>query len=255
MIIDLKNLLDEKADRYNSVEFIETDPISIPHMFSKKEDIEIAAFLIAIIAWGQRNTIIRNGKRLMDWMQNSPFDFIYNFSEKDLDPFKKFVHRTFNGIDCEYFMWALKNIYQKYGSLENAFFEDSYPPTENPRQAIINFRRLFFSLNPLNRTQKHIADPSKNASAKRINMFLRWMVRKDNKGVDFGIWQKIKPSQLVCPLDTHSGRVARKLGLLKRNSDDWKAVVELTENLSLFDPYDPIRYDFALFGMGVFEKF
>jgi len=252
---ELKDLLDLKVQQYNSPAFISTDPISVPHHFSRKEDIEIAAFLAATFAWGQRSTIISNATKLMKLMENQPFDFVVNFSEKDLTPFRKFVHRTFNADDCAYFLWALKNIYQQHPSLEDAFTSGFSFSEQNSKSAILNFRIRFFDLQPITRSQKHVANPAKNASAKRLNMFLRWMVRKDDRGVDFGIWKKILPSQLICPLDTHSGRVARKLGLLQRRADDWQAAEELTENLKHFDPDDPVKYDFALFGLGVFEKF
>ncbi len=251
----IKALLDLKSEQYNSVDFISTDPISVPHLFSKKEDIEISAFLIAMIAWGQRPTIISHGRKLMELMDQQPHEFILHFSERDLRPFRSFVHRTFNGADCEYFLWALKNIYQQYGSLEGAFSQSFSSSEKNTRQAITGFRDRFFALSPPGRTQKHIADPAKNASAKRLNMFLRWMVRDDDCGVDFGIWHIIKSSQLICPLDTHSGRVARKLGLLHRAANDWTAAEELTDQLKSFDPDDPVKYDFALFGLGIFEKF
>lgn len=254
-LTEIKALLDFTHDKYNSVEFIHTDPISVPHSFQKKEDIEIAAFLVATIAWGQRITIIKNGNKLMEWMHQQPHDFILNFSERDIKPFRSFVHRTFNGADCEYFLWALKSIYQQYDSLENAFSKTFLSSEKNIRKAITDFRERFFAFSPPGRTQKHIADPERNASAKRLNMFLRWMVRNDNRGVDFGIWQSINPSQLICPLDIHSGRVARKLGLLHRTTNDWAAAEELTERLSVFDCADPVKYDFALFGLGIFEKF
>lgn len=252
---DLKAFLDQKSDQYNSVEFIETDPVSIPRIFTKKEDIEISGFLAAIIAWGQRVTIVRNAKLLMQWMDNAPYDFILHFKDSDLHPFRKFIHRTFNGIDCEYFMWSLKNIYQHYGSMENAFcrgFEKNQP---NVKMAIINFRHRFFELEHPARTEKHIANPAKKASAKRINMYLRWMVRKDDRKVDFGIWKRIRPDQLICPLDVHVATVARKLGLLERTINDWQAAEELTVNLRKLNPQDPVKYDFALFGLGIFEKF
>jgi uncharacterized protein (TIGR02757 family) len=253
-IQQIKRLLDEKAAFYNSVHFIATDPIAIPHLFSKKEDIEIAGFLAATIAWGQRPTIISNAKKLVGWMDFSPYDFIINFAENDLKPFRTFVHRTFNGEDCEYFLWALKSIYQNWADMEGAFTGGFSTDEKNTKPAIINFRDRFFSWHFPARTQKHVADPARNASAKRLNMFLRWMVRKDNNGVDFGIWKSIRPSQLVCPLDTHSGRVARKLGLLHRKANDWQAAVELTDQLALFDPDDPVKYDYALFGAGIFEN-
>ena len=251
----LKEFLDIKAFQYNNPDFIQSDPISIPHLFTKNEDIEIAGFLAAIIAWGQRPTIIKNGNQLVEWMDFSPHDFILNFKEKDLQPFKKFVHRTFNGEDCTYFLWSLKNIYQKYQTLENAFNGGSSSFESNVKQAIISFRKRFFEIEHPARTQKHIADPEKNSAAKRLNMFLRWMVRVDDTGVDFGIWNKIKPSQLICPLDVHSANVARKLGLLSRKINDWQAAEELTRLLKFFDENDPVKYDFALFGLGVFEKF
>jgi uncharacterized protein (TIGR02757 family) len=251
----MKEFLDIKALQYNSPGFIQSDPISIPHLFTKNEDIEIAGFLSAIIAWGQRPTIIKNGNMLVEWMDFSPHDFILNFKEKDLKPFKKFVHRTFNGEDCEFFLWSLKNIYQEHQTLENAFIKGFSSSEPNVKQAINLFRKRFFEIDHPARSQKHIADPEKNSSAKRLNMFLRWMVRQDKTGVDFGIWKKIQPSQLVCPLDIHSGNTARKLGLLNRKMNDWQAAEELTTVLKSFDANDPVKYDFALFGLGVFEKF
>jgi len=251
----LKEFLDIKVRQYNNVQFLLSDPISAPHLFTKKEDIEISGFLAASIAWGQRPTIIKNANSLMRWMDFSPHDFILNFSESDLKPFKAFVHRTFNGEDCVFFMKSLKHIFQKYQTLENAFSID-FPASEtNVKQAIVLFRNRFFEIQHPSRTQKHIADPLKNSSAKRLNMFLRWMVRQDKTGVDFGIWTKIKPAQLICPLDVHSANVARKLGLLSRKTNDWQAAEELTGILKTFDANDPVKYDFALFGLGIFEKF
>ncbi|MFA5419538.1 MAG: TIGR02757 family protein [Bacteroidales bacterium] len=251
----LKEFLNFKAEYYNHVRFIPSDPISIPHLFTRKEDIEISGFFSAIIAWGQRPTIIKNATKLVEWMDYSPFDFILNFNESDLKPFSKFVHRTFNGEDCDFFLWSLKNIYQNYQTLENAFTIGFSESEINVKQAIILFRKRFFEIESPARTQKQIANPSKNSSSKRINMFLRWMVRKDKNGVDFGIWNKIQPSQLVCPLDVHVANVSRKIGLLSRKMNDWKAAEELTEILKTFDRNDPVKYDFALFGLGVFEKF
>ncbi len=247
---NLKILLDSKVELYNQPEFIDNDPISIPHLFSGKEDIEIAGFLSATIAWGNRKMILRNAKNLMEMMEFSPFDFVMNFSDNDLKPFEKFVHRTFNAVDLEYFLWSLKNIYQEHGGLEKIF-----KTGPGIKEAILNFRNVFFELDFPARTSKHIANPAKNSSAKRLNMFLRWMVRKDNKGVDFGIWKTINSSMLYCPLDIHSGRVARQFGILQRKQDDWKAVEELTQNLRKLDPTDPVKYDFALFGMGVNNSF
>lgn len=251
----LKELLETKTRQYNNLQFIATDPISIPHLFTKKEDIEISAFLAAAIAWGQRPTIIKNGHQLVEWMDLAPHDFIINFNENDLKPFKKFVHRTFNGEDCEFFLWSLKNIYQSYKTLENAFTSGFSIDEPNVKQGIILFRRRFFEIEHPSRSQKHIADPDRGSAAKRLNMFLRWMVRQDNTGVDFGIWTKILPSHLICPLDVHVANVARKLGLLSRKMNDWQAAEELTAVLKTFDKSDPVKYDFALFGLGIFENF
>ena len=250
---DLHNFLEEKHDQYNRPEFIESDPISIPHQFSRKEDIEISGFLTATIAWGNRKMIIRNANRLMGLMDRAPFDFIQNSTEDDLRVFENFVHRTFNGIDLVYFLKSLRYIYQNHGGLETIFSNQA--GSLGLKEAITSFHNLFFKLEHQNRTRKHIANPEKNSAAKRINMFLRWMVRNDNRGVDFGIWKNIPTEKLLCPLDVHSGNVARKLGLLTRNANDWKAVEELTVSLRQFDGTDPVKYDFALFGLGVFEKF
>ena len=246
---DLKDFLDEKYDQYNQTSFVETDPISIPHLFTKKEDIEIAAFLAATIAWGQRPTIIKNANWLVQQMDLSPHDFIVHFSEKELSPFKKFKHRTFNGTDCVFFLRSLKNIYAKHGGLQKTF------TGMNAFASINNFRTIFFSIKYPTRTRKHISDPLAGSAAKRLNMFLRWMIRKDDRGVDLGIWKNFGSDKLMCPLDIHSGNTARKLGLLRRKQNDWKAVEELTSALRLFDPKDPVKYDIALFGLGVFEKF
>lgn len=249
---ELKEFLDEKYELYNRPSFIEYDPISIPHKFSRKEDIEISAFFSAAIAWGQRPTILKNANRLMELMENDPYRFIINSNKGDRKKFDRFVHRTFQNEDAIYFVQSLQNIYRKYGGLENVFSGKSKKDVKN---GIIHFRKIFLEVNPHGRTAKHIANVEKNASAKRINMFLRWMVRNDKRGVDFGIWKNISPSLLYRPLDLHSGRVARKLGLLSRKQDDWKAVDELTLNLRALDKKDPVKYDFALFGLGVFEKF
>jgi uncharacterized protein (TIGR02757 family) len=254
---ELKDFLNEKADLYNKPDFIESDPISIPHLFTKKEDIEIAGFLAATIAWGQRVTIINNANKLMKLMGHSPHDFIMSAKEKDLKQFESFVHRTFNGTDATFFIRSLQNIYKKHGGLEAAFCS-KLKNNNAVMEAITNFRTLFFSIPYPERTTKHISNPVGNSSAKRLCMYLRWMVRKDKRGVDFGLWGKnssLSPADLMCPLDVHSGNVARKLGLLKRPQNDWKAVIELSNNLKKMDPADPIKYDFALFGLGVFEKF
>jgi uncharacterized protein (TIGR02757 family) len=250
---ELKEFLDEKVLLYNGPSFIELDPVSIPHLFIKKEDIEIAGFFAASIAWGQRPTILRNAKKLMQWMDNAPHDFILNFKEEDLKPFKSFVHRTFNGTDCIYFLKALQNIYRQHRGLSHLFTISSTTGDDGIKNAIVFCRNKFFELPHMKRTEKHFSNPGDGSACKRINMYLRWMVRKDKAGVDFGIW-KISPSLLVCPLDVHSGRIARKLGLLKRKQNDWKAALELTENLRKLDASDPVKYDLALFGLGVFER-
>ena len=250
---DLKEFLDEKVVQYNTVNFIESDLIQIPHKFSEKEDIEIIGFLIATIAWGNRKSIINNGHRLLDIMGDSPYDFILNFSEKDTERLSGFVHRTFNEHDLKYFLIALQNIYLRQGGLESVFAR--HLEIDTTQSAIHEFKKVFFEMPHLQRTEKHISDPHKNSAAKRINMFLRWMVRKDNTGVDFGIWDSILPSQLSCPLDVHSGNVARKLNLLSRKQNDAKALSELDIALRKLDPSDPVKYDFALFGLGAFERF
>lgn len=249
----LKEFLDEKVLQYNHPNFIKSDPIQIPHKFSKKEDIEIAGFLVATIAWGNRKSIITNGNRMMDLLAHSPHDFVLNASEKELQPLSNFVHRTFNGTDFEYFVRSLRNIYQHHQGLEAVFYDGcDYQSTQ---AGIHHFKRVFFSLPHQQRSEKHVGDPLKKSAAKRLNMFLRWMVRQDEAGVDFGIWNTLSPSALSCPLDVHSGNVARKLGLLSRKQNDAKAVNELDTSLRNLDPFDPVKYDFALFGLGVFERF
>ena len=233
--------------------FIESDPIQVPHQFSKKEDIEIAGFLTATIAWGNRKSIINNAQRMMQFLDEAPYDFVINHKTQDLEHLSKFVHRTFNGQDLKQFIKSLQHIYNKYGGLEVIFRKSASEDTLQP--SIHQFKTHFFEIDHLARTKKHISDPLKNSAAKRINMFLRWMVRKDNAGVDFGIWKTLSPRQLSCPLDVHSGNVARKLGLLKRKQNDAKALKELDDALRAMDPEDPVKYDFALFGLGVFEKF
>jgi uncharacterized protein (TIGR02757 family) len=244
----IKELLDRKAQQYSTRAFIERDPVSIPHLFSKKEDIEIAGFFAATIAWGNRRSIIANATRLMQWMDHSPHAFILNHSASDLKPFRKFAHRTFNGTDCLYFVRALRRIYTCHGGLERTFTPAAHADN-SLKGRIIHFREIFFELRHPARTEKHISNPAKKSSAKRLCMFLRWMVRKDQ--VDFGIWKSIKPAELYLPLDVHTGRVSRKLGILKRKQNDWQAVEEVTGMLMRFNPADPVRYDFALFGMGV----
>jgi len=250
---DLKEFLDDKVEKYNTLTFITSDPIQIPHQFSKKEDIEIAGFLSATIAWGNRTMIIRNSKKMMEIMDNAPFDFVLNHSKKELNTVTDFVHRTFNSTDFQYFIKSLQNIYLHHQGLE-AVLKPAEKET-NYQNSIAHLKDVFFELPHENRTQKHISNPLKNSAAKRINMFLRWMVRNDKTGVDFGIWNTHSPALLSCPLDVHSGNVARKLEILTRKQNDWKAVVELDNTLRTFDPIDPVKYDFALFGLGVFEKF
>ena len=251
---ELKDFLDSKAEKYNNPSFIENDPISIPHQFSQKKDKEISAFLAATIAWGQRSTIIKNANKLVRLMDFEPYEFITNANQHDFKLFRKFTHRTFNGIDCKYFLKSLKNIYLNHGGLESVFNE-GFAKDQNIKTSILHFRKIFFEQKHPLRTEKHIANPAKKSSAKRINMFLRWMVRQDNSGVDFGLWKQIPAKSLYCPLDIHSGNVARSLNLLKNKQNNWSAVEELTENLRKFDAKDPIKYDFALFGLGVNEKF
>ena len=250
---DIKEFLDEMVDKYNNPAFIESDPISIPHQYEHKEDIEIAAFLTATIAWGNRTMIIKNANKLMNLMGHSPYDFIMNHKESHLIRFDGFVHRTFNPIDLVYFIKALKHIYLNDGGLETVFAKSVTEFSTQP--AIHEFKQEFFSLPHPSRTIKHVSDPAKGSAAKKINMFLRWMIRNDDRGVDFGIWKSISPSQLSCPLDVHSGNVARKLGLLSRKLNDSKALEELDGNLRQMDKNDPVKYDFALFGLGVFERF
>ena len=249
---ELKDFLDEKVELYNRPDFIESDPIQIPHRFSTKEDIEIAGFLSATIAWGNRKMIINNASKMMDLMGNSPYDFVMSHSTEQLERFDNFVHRTFNATDFKTFMNGLKHIYTNYNGLEAVFINVE---NNSVQKNISDFKKLFFEIEHERRTQKHISDPLNNSAAKRLNMFLRWMVRNDNAGVDFGIWKQVSPAYLSCPLDVHSGNVARKLALLTRKQNDAKAVFELDTNLRILDPNDPTKYDFALFGLGVFEGF
>ncbi len=249
----IKEFLDEKVIQYNTPDFIPHDPIQIPHRFSDKKDIEISGFLIATIAWGNRKSIINNATKLMDLMDNSPADFIANHTTSDLDRFNNFVHRTFNGDDCKTFMTALQHLEEQYGGLEYAFAK-AYQESISLQEGISRFKQLFFEVPHLQRTQKHVSDPMKNSSAKRINMYLRWMVRKDQAGVDFGIWDSIPMSALSLPLDVHTGTVARKLKLIKRKQNDVKTVAEIDKRLRKFDPVDPVKYDFALFGLGAFGE-
>ncbi len=249
----LKEFLDEKARQYNTPDFIELDPIQIPHMFSTKEDIEIAGFLTAIISWGNRKSIISNAKRMMSLLGNSPYEFIMNHNVGHLNKLDGFVHRTFNSADLKVFIEALQHLYLERGGLEKIFMEHQTPDSLQP--AIHHFKQEFFTSAHPSRTRKHLPDPFKGSSGKKINMYLRWMVRKDTCGVDFGIWESISPSKLSCPLDVHTGNISRKLGLLTRLQNDSKAVNELDDALRRFDANDPIKYDFALFGLGAYEKY
>lgn len=244
--LELKEFLDFKANQYNSKDFIETDPIQIPHQFARKEDIEIIGFLVATIAWGQRKSIINSGNKLVEIMLHSPFEFIQNYSSKELS----FVHRTFNPLDLDFFFRSLQRIYQN-GGLESAF--SKHPEIEGVKGRIVNFRQLFLETEHEKRSEKHLSNPLKNSAAKRINMFLRWMVRQDKQGVDFGIWKSISPSELYLPLDVHTANNARKLGVLTRKQNDWKALEEIMATLQKMDKNDPVKYDFALFGLGAFE--
>ena len=248
---ELKSFLDTKTEIYNQPKFIGTDPIQIPRKFSLKEDIEIAGFLIATIAWGNRKSIINNGEKLLDIMGNSPYDFVMNYQLKA--PKYQFTHRTFNPSDLHYFFQALQHIYKNHQGLEAVFIKHQDATFLMP--AIHKLKQAFFELPHEKRTEKHISDPLKNSACKRINMFLRWMVRKDQKGVDFGIWESLSPAKLSCPLDVHSGKIARELKLLRRKQNDAKAVMELDKKLRKLDPNDPVKYDFALFGLNAFEEF
>jgi uncharacterized protein (TIGR02757 family) len=249
---DLKFFLDKKVDQYNQPSFIKDDPISIPHLFTKKQDIEIAGFFAAMFSWGNRTTIIQKSKELMQLMNMQPYNFCLDHREKELKKLLEFKHRTFNTTDLLYFIDFFKYHYSKHKTLETAFIMHGKAVEE----MLAGFHHYFFSLEdaPL-RTKKHISTPEKNSTCKRLNMFLRWMVRKDNKGVDFGIWKNILPSQLICPLDVHVARVARKFNLIKSKQPNWQTATELTEYLRSLDKDDPVKYDFALFGLGVMEKF
>ena len=251
----LKAFLDEKVETYNQPSFIQNDPISIPHQFTLKQDVEISGLFAALLAWGQRKTILNKCKELMNYMSNAPFDFVLNHQENDLKPFLNFKHRTFNSTDTLYFIHWLKWYYGQNDSLESAFSKKE--GLEEPIMGrLISFYDLFFSLpDHPTRTRKHIQTPAKKSACKRINMYLRWMVRNDNQGVDFGIWSQISMADLICPLDLHVDRVARKLGLITRKQTDWLAAIELTRHLRFFDANDPVKYDFALFALGVDEKY
>lgn len=253
----LKQFLDAKVNEHNRPSFVKDDPISVPHRFTKKQDIEIAGFFAAIFAWGNRTTIINKANLLMNLMDMSPHDFIKNHQPEDLKKFLGFCHRTFNTTDLLYFIAFLQQHYQHHSSLEKAFISPQKVKEQEPVELALNyFYTYFFSLDEVpQRTRKHIACPANHSTCKRLNMFLRWMIRNDNKGVDFGIWKTLTPAQLICPVDLHVARVAKRFGLLQRKQVDWQAAVELTQNLRKMDPADPVKYDIALFGLGILEKF
>ncbi|SNR32396.1 TIGR02757 family protein [Lutibacter agarilyticus] len=250
---ELKEFLDQKVNQYNNPNFIESDPIQIPHRYSLKEDIEISGFLTSTIAWGNRKMIIKNADKMMELMGNSPYDFVMNHKEHHLDSLDGFVHRTFNSIDLAYFIKAINHIYTNHNGLESIL--NHYATNDSLQPAIHQLKKVFFELPHPFRTTKHMSEPFKGSASKRLNMWLRWMIRSDNSGVDFGIWKSISPSVLSCPLDVHSGNVARKLGILNRKQNDAKALAELDASLRELDKNDPVKYDFALFGLGVFENF
>ena len=248
----LRDFLEEQVAIYNRPVFIETDPICIPHSFRQLQDIEISGFVAAMLAWGQRKTIINKCREFFGYMDNAPYDFVRFHKEADLKPFLNFKHRTFNATDALYFIAYFRHFYRQHDSLEDAFLTGMTPNSETIEQGLINFHRQFFSLPDFpERTKKHIATPARKSACKRINMFLRWMVRQDAQGVDFGLWHRLRPAQLVCPCDVHVDRVARQLGLITRKPTDWQTALELTQQLRQFDPNDPVKYDFALFGLGV----
>ena len=253
---NLKAFLEKKVDEYNQPSFIQHDPVCIPHLFQKKQDVEIAAFFASIFAWGNRTTIINKSTELMKLMDDDPHQFIISHSENDLKRLLQFKHRTFNVTDLLYFILFLKYHYSVSNTLETAFFKWMNKEDDNIEKGLIGFHHYFFSIpDAPPRTRKHIATPEKNSTCKRLNMFLRWMVRKDKHGVDFGIWKEIQPRQLICPIDVHVARVARRFQLIHRNATDWQSAVELTNCLKHFDPNDPVKFDFALFGLGAEEKY
>jgi uncharacterized protein (TIGR02757 family) len=252
---NLQTFLDEAVERFNRPDFIQNDPIGIPHRFSRLQDREITGFWTAMLAWGQRVTIIKNAERLIDWMDGAPYDFITGHSEPERARFERFAHRTFQGMDALYFLDYFQRFYSQHDSLETAFTRHLQPGDDTVEKALVGFHRDFFDHpHAPDRTRKHVATPARGSTCKRLNMFLRWMVRRDEAGVDFGLWQAIRPDQLLMPLDVHVDRIARRLGLLARKQTDWQAVLELTGRLRAFSPEDPVRYDFALFGIGVLAK-
>ncbi|MFT5601844.1 MAG: hypothetical protein ACI9N1_002093 [Flavobacteriales bacterium] len=251
---ELKEFLDEKVDKYNQPDFIELDPLQFPHRFSKKQDIEIAGFLVSTIAWGRREMIIKSGNQMLNALDNDPYNFIINSEDSDLLSIPEIKHRTFNRADFIFFIRALKNIYTSYADMETVFYQGIQQDDVNLTNAISNFRNAFFSNGQEHHAQKHVSNPIKGSASKRLCMFLRWMVRNDDRNVDLGIWNKISPSVLSCPLDVHTANVGRKLNFISRKQNDWKSVVELDTHLRKLDPIDPVKYDFALFSLGAIER-
>lgn len=247
---ELKDLLERLHDKYNNADFIECDPISVPHRFSSREDIEISGFLASTIAWGNRKAIVKSACRMMEFMDNQPYDFTINASQSELNKLRTYVHRTFNGDDMVSFVVALRRLYTQYGGV-GRFFEQQWSETGDMREVLSRFREEFFLIDHHPHCCKHVSSIDKGAACKRLNMYLRWMVRRDDHGVDFGLWQGIPMSALYLPLDVHSGNMGRALGLLERRQSDWKAVEQITQALRKFDPTDPVRYDFSLFGAGI----
>lgn len=252
---ELKEFLHEKYLKFNNPSFIETDPISIPHRYSSRADREIAGFMAATIAWGRRDLILKSSNKLMRLLQNAPYDFILNADDDDIQQLAGFVYRTFNGHDCMAFVYGLRHVFTHYSSVEDVIIEGMKAADGSLIGGLSHLRKIFFSINHPKRSEKHFADVAAGSAGKRLFMYLRWMVRKDSRGVDFGIWNRISPSELFIPLDLHAGNTARKTGLLTRKQNDFRAVAELTAELRKFDPDDPVKYDFALFGLGVNEKF
>ncbi len=251
----LQSFLDKKVEQYHKPSFIVGDPVAIPHRYSKLQDIEISGFFAALFAWGRRSLILKKTEVLLNLMDDAPYDFIMHHEEKDLKRFLDFVHRTFNATDILYFIHFLKKYYHRHFSLEAAFTSGLHTTDKTVEHALTGFHRLIFPGDHPVRTMKHIASPRRKSACKRLNMFLRWMVRRDSAGIDFGLWKKIRPDQLVIPMDTHVSKVAVRLGLISPGAVDWRAALALTDALRIFDPQDPVKYDFALFGLGVLEKF
>ena len=247
---ELRDLLEHLHDKYNQPEFIEPDPISIPHSFSDRHDREVAGFMAATIAWGNRKAIVKSAARMMQYMDDSPADFVRNASASELAHLQSYVHRTFNGQDFTDFVLAIRGITERWGGI-GEFFEQNYVATQSIPQVLSLFRKEFFSIEHNPHCEKHLSSIDKGAACKRLNMYLRWFVRRDDRGVDFGLWEKIPMSALYLPLDVHTGNMGRALGLLTRKQSDWKATDEITRSLREFCSDDPVRYDYSLFGAGI----